>query len=299
MKRVVITGGSGLIGSQLSELLSDEGYEVVHLTRKSGSAGKYRSYRWDPGQGYCDSDAFMDGDAIIHLAGANIGGRLWSKSRRREIVSSRTATAAMLYRLTVGSGIRPGVFITASGVNFYGSQTSGRIFMESDPPAADFLGETCRLWEAGADPFAASGIRVVKIRTAVVLASAGSALSKMTAPARAGLIVRFGPGNQFFPWIHINDLCRVYLKAVSDANMSGPYNASAPGHITHDMLMAEVAVQKRLPVFLPHLPAWLLRAVLGEMSVVLTAGSRISPDRLTDSGFVFRYPDIASALKSL
>ena len=214
MKRVVITGGSGLIGSHLSELLSGEGYEVVHLTRKSGAAGKYRSYRWDPQQGYCDSDAFMDGDAIIHLAGANIGGRLWSKSRRKEIVSSRTVTAELLYRLTVGSGIRPGVFITASGVNIYGSQTSERIFRESDPPAGDFLGETCRLWEAGADPFAASGIRVVKIRTAVVLASVGSALSKMTAPARAGLIVRFGPGSQYFPWIHINDLCRVYLKAV-------------------------------------------------------------------------------------
>lgn len=298
MKRVVITGGTGLIGSKLSELLAGEGYEVVHLTRNTSAAGTYKSYRWNPQEGYCDIDAFMDGDAIIHLAGANIGGRLWSKARREEIVNSRTVTADLLYRLTAGSGIRPDVFITASGVNYYGSQTTGAVYKESDPPSDDFLGETCRLWEAAADPFAASGIRVVKIRTAVVLASTGSALSKMTAPARAGLIVRFGPGSQYFPWIHIDDLCRIYLKAVSDVKMSGPYNASAPGHITHDMLMAEVAVQKRLPVFLPHLPAWLLRAVLGEMSVVLTAGSRVSPERLIDSGFVFRYQDIASALKT-
>lgn len=298
MQRAVIAGGTGLIGSHLSTLLSGEGWQVVHLTRGEKKRGKYQLIRWDPESGYCDKDAFLEGDAIIHLAGSNIGKGRWSEARKRDIIRSRTVTGEFLHRLTVGSGITPSVFITASGVNYYGSEISERIFTESDPPAGDFLGETCRLWEAAADPFSEAGVRVVKLRTAVVLASSGSALNKMTAPARAGLVVRLGPGNQYFPWIHIEDICNVYYKALTDSTMSGPYNASAPHHVTHDMLMREVARQKGLPVFLPHVPAWLLRVVLGEMSVLLTTGSRISAERLSGTGFQFRYPDISSALKA-
>jgi len=298
MKRVVITGGTGLIGSHLSDLLADEGYEVVHLTRKIREGMQYKSYLWDPQQGYCDPDAFRDGDAIIHLAGANIGSRPWSRARKREIISSRTVTAELVYRSSAGSGVMPSVFVTASGISIYGSKTTERIYSENDPSGNDFLAETSRLWESAADPFEADGVRVVKIRTAVVLASSGSALSKMTFPTKAGLIVRLGPGSQYFPWIHIDDLCRIYLKAVCDGTMTGPYNASAPNHITHDMLMTGVARQKGLPVFLPRVPAWLLKAILGEMSVVLTGGSRISSERLVNSGFRFIFPDIASALKA-
>jgi uncharacterized protein len=298
MKRVVLTGGNGLIGSHLSSLLDGEGYEVVHLSRKIREGGKYRSYLWDPPKGYCDGDAFRDGDAIIHLAGANIGSRPWSRARRREIISSRTETAGLVYRSSAGSGVMPSVFVTASGISIYGTQTTERIFSEDDPAGSDFLAETCRLWESAADPFEAEGVRVVKIRTAVVLAPAGSALSKMTLPARAGLIVRLGPGSQYFPWIHIDDLCQIYLRAVSDDAMTGPYNASAPDHITHDMLMAGVAREKGLPVFLPRVPAWLLKAILGEMSAILTKGSRISSERIQATGFRFRYPDIAVALKA-
>ena len=297
MKRVVISGGTGMIGSPLSDLLAGEGYEVVHLTRKLSDGGKYKSFRWDPRHGYCDPAAFREGDAIIHLAGANIGARPWTRARRGEIISSRTTTAELLFRSSAGSGVIPSVFVTASGISIYGHSTTEKIYREDDPPAGDFLAETCRLWESAADPFSAAGVRVVKIRTAVVLASTGSALSKMTLPARAGLIVRLGPGRQYFPWIHIDDLCRIYLKAVSDVTMTGAYNAAAPDHITHDMLMAEVARQKRLPVFLPHIPGWVLKAILGEMSVVLTGGSMISSKRLVDSGFVFRYPEIAPALR--
>jgi len=297
MKRVIISGGSGLIGSHLSGLLEGEGYEVVHLSRRVSEGGKYKSFRWDPRQGYCDRDAFTEGDAIIHLAGANIGARPWTRARRREIIGSRVSTAELIYRSSAGAGVIPSVFVTASGISIYGSAATEKIYREDDPPAGDFLAETCRLWESAADPFAAAGARVVKIRTAVVVAPSGSVLSKMTLPSRAGLIVRLGPGRQYFPWIHIDDLCRIYLKAVSDATMTGTYNAAAPEHITHDMLMAEVARQKRLPVFLPRIPGWVLRAILGEMSVVLTGGSRISSERLIDSGFEFRYPEIAAALR--
>lgn len=298
MKRVVITGGSGLIGSHLSSLLAGEGYEVVHLTRRVAEGGEYKSYRWDPGAGYCDPGAFRDGDAIVHLAGANIGQWPWTGKRKRDIILSRTETAELVYRMSAGSGRMPSVFVTASGAGFYGSLTTERIYGEDDPAGNDFLAETCLEWEATADMFSSAGVRVVKLRTAVVLAQSGSVLSKMTAPARVGLIIRLGPGNQYFPWIHIEDLCRIYLKALCDSSMTGPYNASAPGHITHDMLMAAVAIERGLPIFLPRVPAWLLKAVLGEMSVILTAGSRLSPEKIQGAGFVFSYPDIASALRA-
>ncbi len=298
MQRVVITGAGGLIGSRLSEMLSDEGYDVVHLTRSRKKGDKYKSFMWDPEAGICDADAFNAGDIIIHLAGANIGEKRWSPARKREILDSRIKTAGLLSASTVSKGIFPSAFISASATGIYGSVISQRIFTESDTPAVDFLGDTCRLWEAAADPFEAADVRVVKVRTSVVLAHRGSALSKLRASAAAGLIIRFAPGNQFFPWIHIDDLCMVYMKAVTDAGMAGVYNATSPEHITHDMLMRDIAKQTRLPVFLPRIPEWLTRLILGEMSVVITTGSRVSCDRLIVSGFEFRYPDIRSALKA-
>jgi uncharacterized protein (TIGR01777 family) len=299
MRRVVITGGTGLIGMHLSILLEKEKYDVVHLSRSRKPGERFKSYLWEPETGYCDKDAFKDGDTVIHLAGANIGEKRWTARRKRIIIDSRTETARLIYGASVASGIRPDAFITASGKDYYGSGISEKIFGETDPPGTDFMAETCRLWEAAADPFEAAGVRVVKLRTALVLAAEGSAVSKLIAPARAGLIIRLGTGRQYFPWIHIGDLCNVYLKAVSDSTMSGPFNASAPDYVTHDMLMSVIARHKHLPVFLPHVPQWMLHLILGEMSVVLTSGSRISPDRLIRSGFEFRYPDIDQALRAI
>jgi uncharacterized protein (TIGR01777 family) len=296
MRRIVITGGTGFIGSHLSPLLEEAGYEVVHLSRSNRPGGRFKSFYWDPEKGYCNPDAFQAGDTIIHLAGANLGEKRWTDKRKREIIGSRSGTAGFVFRSSVEKGIMPSAFISASGVNIYGSVISDRIFIESDPPSGDFLGETCSLWEAAAEPFREKGIRVVHLRSAVVIAGRGSAVSKLTAPASFGLVVRLAPGNQYFPWIHIDDLCRIYLKAAVDNNMTGPYNAVAPEHITHDELMLTVAGQKKLPVFLPHVPVWLLHLVLGEMAVMLTTGSRISADRLLASGFEFRYAGIASAL---
>lgn len=298
MQRIVITGATGLIGSHLSPLLELEGYDLVHLTRDRKKGERAKSFVWDPAGSYADSDAFHPGDIIIHMAGANIGSGRWTDKRKDEIIASRVNSAALLFAKTAGAGIIPSAFITASATGYYGAVTRQEIFTESDPPAADFLGETCRRWEEAAQPFVEKGVRVVKIRTSVVLAASGSALTKMKMPAAAGLIVRPGPGNQYFPWIHIDDLCAVYLTAVRDGGMSGAYNATAPDHVTLDGVMKEIARQKHLPVFLPHIPVWLMRAVLGEMSVMLTTGSRVSSDRLTNSGFTFRYPDIASALRA-
>src|SRR5512133_1401561 len=199
MQRVVMTGASGLIGSRLSPLLEEEGYDVVHLTRERKNGDGNKSFVWDPSGSFADSDAFRPGDIIIHLAGANIGAGRWTRKRKEEIISSRVNSAGLLFAMTVNAGIIPSAFVTASASGYYGAVTGQKIFTETDPPAADFLGETCRKWEEAALPFAQNGVRTVMIRTSVVFAATGSALSKMKMPAAAGLIVRPGPGYQYFP----------------------------------------------------------------------------------------------------
>ena len=298
MQRIVISGAGGFIGKSLSADLTAGGFEVVKITRSSKAGSANNIFRWDPRSSFIEKGTFRNGDIIIHLAGANIGSRRWSRKRKEEIVSSRVGTARLIYENTIGAGIRPGAFITASATGYYGAGTSQKIYGEEDPHGNDFLGETCYHWEAASDLFITAGVRVVKIRTAVVLAPSGSALDKLLLPAKAGMIIRIGPGSQYFPWIHVRDLCSVYLKAVTDEAMAGVYNAAAPGHITLDGLMYEIAGQRHLPVFLPRIPAWLIRLILGEMSVVLTAGSRVSCDKLSATGFVFTYPEITSALKA-
>jgi uncharacterized protein (TIGR01777 family) len=171
--------------------------------------------------------------------------------------------------------------------------------MEEDPAATDFLGNTCRLWEEGADLFAATGIRTVKIRTAVVLEKSDSALSKIMMPAKFGFLVQTGNGRQYMPWIHITDLCNIYLKAIEDQHMNGAYNAVSPQHATHKAFIKTLANVMGKPVFPVSVPGFLLRAVLGEMSDVVLKGSRVSSEKISNSGYVFLYPELVGALKEV
>lgn len=296
---VLITGGNGLIGKYLTSALLAEGYKVSHLSRQTNSFGKVRVFRWEPAHEYLNPEAFEGIDCLVHLSGANIGEKRWSLSRKKEIRSSRVDSANLLFRTVREKNINLKAFVTASAVGYYGSLTSERIFTEGDPPSDDFLGTTCRLWEESADLFEGIGIRTVKIRTAVVLAKNDSALDKLMKPARFGLVLRLGNGKQYFPWIHINDLCDIYLKAIKDQNMSGPYNAVAPEHVNHDDFVRTMASVMEKPVFLPHVPAWILRAVLGKKSEIVLTGSRISSEKIINAGYSFRYENLAGALKSV
>ena len=241
----------------------------------------------------------MGVDYLIHLAGANIGEKRWTKKRKEEIVTSRVATASLLHKIISENRIPLKCFITASATGYYGSITSERIFTEQDPPAEDFLGTTCRLWEEGADLFADMGIRTVKIRTAVVLEKSDSALGKLMEPAKFGLVVRLGNGKQYFPWIHINDLCNIYLMALNDQNMRGAYNAVAPEHINHNNFVRTMARVMGKPVFLPPVPAGIVRLMMGEMSDIVCKGSRISGEKIIKAGYSFRFDNLDAALKNI
>jgi len=294
---VLITGGSGLVGRYLTSALLNSGYKVSHLSRKANQFGKVRVFRWDPEKGILDPIALEGVDYIIHLAGANIGEKRWSKSRKDEIVRSREESSKLLYDVVKNNNIQLKAFISASAVGYYGSVTNEKIFKEEDAAATDFLGNTCRLWEEGADLFASSGIRTVKIRTAVVLEKSDSALSKIMMPAKFGFLVQTGNGSQYMPWIHITDLCNIYIKAIEDQQMNGAYNAVSPQHVSHKEFIKTLAKVMGKPVFPVAVPGFILRAVLGEMSDVVLKGSRVSSEKLTGSGYVFSNPELIAALR--
>ena len=296
---VLITGGSGLIGRHLTSLLLSEGYSVSHLSRKSDQFGKVRVYRWDPEKRILDPGILTGVDYIVHLAGANIGAKCWTKKRKVEIIKSRVGSARLIYDTVSENGIKLKGFISASAIGYYGLFSSDRIFIESDAPAEDFLGTTCRLWEETADLFLNNSTRVLKIRTGVVIEKNNSAMAKLLEPARMGIFPRLGTGSQYMPWIHIKDLCNIYLKAIQDDKMEGAYNAVSPQHVTQTEFMRTLALVMKKKFFHPHIPAIFLRIALGEMADVVLKGSRISANKIMNSGYSFKFPELEATLENI
>ncbi len=293
---VLITGGSGLIGRYLTSVLLGAGYRVSHLSRGNDRFGRVRVHRWDPGKGILDPVVLKGVDYIVHLAGANIGEKRWTRARKEEIVSSRVDSARLLHKVVTENKINIRAFISASAIGYYGASTSERIYAEDDGPAVDFLGTTCRLWEEAAELFSGSGIRTVRIRTGVVMEKSDSALARMLVPARFGVFPVLAGGKQYMPWIHISDLCNIYLKAIQDNSMDGAYNAVAPDHVTQKEFMQYLASAMGKKGFYPPVPGFLLKAALGPMSVVALKGSRVSGDKITKSGYIFFSPNVKEAL---
>jgi uncharacterized protein (TIGR01777 family) len=296
---VLISGGSGLVGKYLTSTLLAEGYKVSHLSRNVNQFGKVRVFRWDPVNKIVDPVIFDGIDYIIQLSGANIGEKRWTPERKEEIIGSRVESTLFLHKVISENNIMPKAFISASATGYYGSITSDKIYYEDDPPATDFLGNTCRLWEEATDRFEKTGIRTVKIRTSVVLEKNEGALPKLMMSGKYGFLVRIGKGRQYIPWIHISDLCSVYLRAISDSNMIGAYNAVSPHHVTHKDFMSLLSQIMKKPVFPIPVPPDILRAFLGEKADVILKGSRVSCDKLKNAGFSFLYGNLEDALNNI
>jgi TIGR01777 family protein len=293
---VLITGGGGLIGKHLTSILTEAGYNVSHLSRNIKKSDDLRVFRWDPEKKLLDASSLNGIDFIIHLAGANIGEKRWNRKRKEEIIKSRVDSARFLHKTITENQIPLKAFISASATGIYGAETSSIIYVENDPPAKDFLGSVCRQWEEAADLFCSSGIRTVKIRTAVVLEKNDSALSKLMMTGKLGFLVKTGSGRQYMPWIHVTDLCNIYLKALKDYSISGAFNAVAPQHVTHNEFMKILGKVIKRPVWGVAVPEFILKAILGEMSDVILKGSRVSSDKIVSTGFKFRYWMLEDAL---
>ena len=299
MKTILVTGVSGLIGKHLCQVLQNKGYAVRVLGRTKRKNVPYQQFIWDIPSGHIEEGALDGLYAVIHLAGANIGEGRWTDNRKREIVSSRVDSMKLLSDGLKNVEGRISTFISASAVGYYGAKTVDTVFEESNDPAMDFVGQVCLKWELAADVFENDGIRTVKMRTGVVFTPTGGPLAQMTQPVKLGVGSGLGRGSQYLPWIHIDDLCRMYLKAIENETMSGPYNAVAPEHVTNEALIKNIGTVIGRKVWLPNLPAFLLKIIFGEMAVIFLEGSRISSERMQETGFKFKFRTLTSALTDL
>ena len=297
--KILITGASGLVGSHLTDFLIGKGHEVAHLGRKKNTSGKTSTYTWDLENGTVDTDAIHWAEAIIHLAGANIGDGRWSEARKKEIIDSRVKGPQLLSKVLRHEKNIPKVFVSASGEGWYGKEITETVFKENDAPGKDFLSEVCKKWEGAADLMEEIGMRTVKLRIGVVLAKEGGALPRLCGPVKWCVGSPLASGKQWMPWIHIDDLCALFLKAVEDEKMEGVYNASASEHSTNKDFVKTIGKVLHRPVFFPRVPEFILNMMFGEQASIVTGGSRISNEKLLNSGFVFKYNQLESALKDL
>jgi len=299
MKTVLITGGTGLIGRNLSEKLTNKGYRVTILSRKNNRHSKYKTYTWNYLKNEIEKDTLKEIDYIIHLAGTGIIDKSWTKKRKKEIINSRVKTTNLLFNTLNSQDHKVKAFISTSAIGFYGNRNDEHIHVETDPSGNDFLSETCKTWENATNKFNQLNIRTVKLRIGIVLTKKGGALEKMAHPAKYGLSAAIGNGKQYLPWIHIDDLTNIYIKAMEDENMQGTHNAVAPTHTTNKEFTKTLAKILKKPYWLPNIPAFLLILALGKRSDLLLKGNRISAKKIEDSGFIFQFPELNNALNHL
>lgn len=299
MARVLITGGTGLIGKHLSQRLQERAYEVAILSRARKKEEQIPTYYWDIDKSEVDKEAIANADFIIHLSGTSIGEKRWTTKRKQQIVDSRIRSGQLIFGELRKQNKKLRAFISASAIGYYGAITSIKVFSESDPPGDDFLAQTCIDWEDAADRFNDLGIRTVKIRTGVVLTNRGGALAKMLFPIKAGFGAAIGSGKQYLPWIHIDDLCDIYIKAIEDVQMNGAYNAVAPEHLTNKEFTQSLAHILKRALWLPNIPAFVMKLIFGKMSVILLKGSRISSKKIQAAGYTFLFPTLDDALEQL
>lgn len=298
MATVLLTG-TGLIAAHLAEKLTKKGYCVTFLSRSADPSSSYKIYTWDIKKQSIDAEAIATADYIIHLAGSNIGEKRWTEERKKIIIDSRVDSASLLFSEVKKQKKDVKAFITASGIGYYGAVTKDKIFSENDIPAADFLGQTCKKWEESATAFEELTIRTVKIRTGVVLAKKDSALDKMLTPIKMGIGSAIGSGKQYMPWIHIDDICNIYIKAIEDNNMHGAYNSAATDQKNNEEFMHTIAKVLHKPFWFPKVPSFAMRFLFGEMADIVLKGSRVSNKKLLQSGFQFQFNDLDKALEDL
>jgi len=295
---VLITGASGLIGRRLTEFLLQKGCRVSHLGRNQAGQD-IPHFQWDPELGKMDHQALQGVDAIIHLAGAGIADRRWTSRRKREILDSRVLSTRLLFETLKTVPHKVEAVINASAVGFYGLRADDAVMTEERKPGHDFLADVVQQWEAEADRIVSLGIRVVKIRTGIVLSREGGALKEIMKPVQWGLGAVLGTGEQYMSWIHRDDLCGIFAKAIEDKSIHGAYNAVAPSPITNRTFTYSIARVLRRRILLPSVPAWVLKIMLGEMADMVLLGNKVSNEKVSNAGYAFQYSHLDEALREL
>jgi uncharacterized protein (TIGR01777 family) len=310
MARVLITGGTGLVGTAVKNLLLQKGYEVVLLTRSTVSKEGYA--HWDINAGTIDATAIAGADYIIHLAGAGVADKRWSVARKQEILDSRTKSSTLLVKALQETPNKVKAVISASAIGWYGPDKNNEDghniaaqgFVETDPSYPDFLGTTCAAWEASIAPVTANttGLqkRLVCLRTGIVLSKQGGALKEFLKPLAVRMAAVLGNGKQMISWIDVRDLAKMFVYAIEHENLSGSYNAVAPSPVSNKTLTKTLASVLYGKFYITtYVPSVVLKIMLGEMSIEVLKSTTVSAQKIQDAGFVFEYPEITKSLSSL
>ncbi len=298
--RVLITGATGMVGSKLSNLCLDRGIEVNYLTTGKSKIKKEKNYKgfyWDPKNGEIEAGCLDGVNTIIHLAGASIA-EPWTNSYKKQILKSRIDTANLLLKTLKEKENQVENFISASAIGIYPSSLQ-KLYSEDDHEVADnFVGEVVRKWEASADQFETIGLDVAKIRIGLVLAQEGGMLEKIKKPISLNMGAALGSGKQWQSWIHVDDLANIFLFAIQH-NLSGVYNAVAPNPVTNKELTKELAQQMGKSIWLPNVPKFALKTLLGEMSQIVLSSQLVSSKKIDSAGYDFQYNHLSRALADL
>ncbi len=304
METVLITGGTGLIGRTLTKALINKGYRVIVLTRdiaNKGSNDRLSYAHWDVKKQTIDVNALQTADYIIHLAGAGVVDKKWTEAYKKEILESRTNSSKLIIKSLSANSNKVKAIISSSAIGWYGpDKTDTTAFTENDLSSPDFLGETCMLWEQSVEEAEKIGIRVCKLRTGIVLANDGGAMKEFKRPVLFGIAPILGSGKQMVSWIHIDDLCRMFVYAMENDTMKGSYNAVAPNPISNKTLMLTLAKIMRGRFFIPmHVPSFVLKIMMGSRSIEVLKSTTVSCDKIKKEGFTFLYPSIEAAINQL
>jgi uncharacterized protein len=300
METVLITGGTGTIGRRLTQLLQQQGYTVTYLSRSEQNQNGVKAYRWDVPNGQLDIRAIQTADHIIHLAGAGIADSRWTDDRKREILDSRTQSTALLASALKDTQHHVKSFISSSAIGYYGGDTGDRPLRENSAAGTDFLAQVTRTWERSAEAVSTLGIRTVKIRTGVVLTMEGGALPKLVQPIKLGVGAPIASGQQYISWIHVDDICGLFIEALKNQTWTGVYNGVAPKPVTNADLTHLIAKVLGKPQILPNIPAFVIKLMFGELAITVLGGNNVLNRRVADeTAFQYKFPDLRKALEDL
>jgi uncharacterized protein (TIGR01777 family) len=297
-KNILITGATGLLGKKLVPALLAKGHKISILSRKKTEIKNTKVFLWDVYQQTIDLNAFEGIDTVIHLAGEGIADKKWTDKRKKEIIDSRVLSGQLLYKAIQETGSKVNTFVSASAVGFYGNRAD-ELLTETSAPGNDFLADCCLAWENTADMGLALKIRVVKIRIGLILTKDGGALPQMEKPIKLFVGAALGNGKQWMPWIHLNDMVAIFCSAAEDENFSGAYNACAPNLVNNTQFTQILAKILKRPVWPFNVPVFVLKFILGEMSILPLMSNKTSSKKLTDTGFIFNYPTLQKALTEI
>ena len=297
-KNVLISGGTGFVGRHLTQLLVEKGFSVSILSRsKRQNTTAISYYQWDIDKKSIDEESVLNADYIIHLAGEGIADMRWTKARKEAIVQSREQSVKLIYDVLQKHHKKTEAFISASAIGIYGAINGSEICDENTLPVNDFLGTTCQKWEAAADTIASLGIRVVKIRTGLVLGKEEGLLKKLAPIFKLKLGSALGSGDQYMPWIYIDDLCGIYLEAIRNSKMNGSYNAAISDNTTNTVFSKTLAKIFGYSIWLPNVPAFLIKMAMGEMAKIILTGRRVSSAKIENTGFAFQYTSLEKVVR--